>query len=664
MSRPDAQWHESNQALLAAWVVVLREVLRRHARRARGEDDDPTAELDARARAAAAADAMPTPSAIDVLCSSFGLTEFERDVILLCAAPELSGDFSSEFAVAHGDAQRTYATFGLALSALPKAHWSAMAARAPLRKWRMVELAGGESLTSSALRIDERILHFLAGVPDSDARLAGIVTVVSGHAPLPASYEEVSRRIVDIWSATAPGSSWPVVEVSNNDPSETRDVVAHACEMAGLSLCRARGSDIPTAPAERDAFTVLWERESALSHSALLVDLHDEGPEALRAMAACIDDMSCPIVVATREPVAIRTRPVVRVHVEPPDAVERGEWWRSALGPLAVELNGSVDTVVSQFRLGAQDVRAAGADVVGRVASLETDESRSEKLAEALWDACRAQARQRLDDLAERVVPAAGWADLVLADTQRRVLREIAVHVRHRANVYEAWGFARKSTRGLGISALFSGPSGTGKTMAAEVLANDLQLDLFRIDLSQVVSKYIGETEKNLKRVFDAAEGGGSILLFDEADALFGKRSEVKDSHDRYANIEVSYLLQRMEAYRGLAILTTNMKAALDQAFLRRIRFLVQFTFPETPQRAEIWRGVFPEATPTDDLDWEILSRLNVAGGNIRNIAMNAAFLAAADKSPVTMGHVMRATRGEYAKLERPLTDAETRGWR
>jgi SpoVK/Ycf46/Vps4 family AAA+-type ATPase len=243
------------------------------------------------------------------------------------------------------------------------------------------------------------------------------------------------------------------------------------------------------------------------------------------------------------------------------------------------------------------------------------------------------------------------------------MLREIAAHVRQRAKVYERWGFAQKCARGLGISALFSGASGTGKTLAAEVLADELQLDLYRIDLSQVVSKYIGETEKNLRRVFDAAEEGGAILLFDEADALFGKRSEVKDSHDRYANIEVSYLLQRMEAYRGLAILTTNRKDALDPAFLRRIRFIVQFPFPDVAERIEIWRRMFPAQTPVDGLEMAKLANLHVAGGNIRNIALNAAFLAADANEPVRMNHMLRAARTEYAKIEKPLTDAEIGGW-
>ena len=222
---------------------------------------------------------------------------------------------------------------------------------------------------------------------------------------------------------------------------------------------------------------------------------------------------------------------------------------------------------------------------------------------ESLWDACRAQSRVKLDDLAQRIHSTVTWDDLVLPERTMTLLREIPVHVRHRARVYEAWGFAAKSSRGLGISAMFAAPAAPARPWPPKCSPTNCELDLYRIDLSQVVSKYIGETEKNLRRVFDAAEEGGAMLLFDEADALFGKRSEVKDSHDRYANIEVSYLLQRMEAYRGLAILTTNMKSALDPAFMRRIRFVVQFPFPDAAQRAEIWQRVFPEATPTDGLD-------------------------------------------------------------
>ncbi len=257
----------------------------------------------------------------------------------------------------------------------------------------------------------------------------------------------------------------------------------------------------------------------------------------------------------------------------------------------------------------------------------------------------------------------AEWDELVLPQMEKQVLRDAADQLRHRTKVYEKWGFGGKGKRGLGISALFAGGSGTGKTMAAEVLAREMRLDLYRIDLSAVVSKYIGETEKNLGRVFDAAEMGGVILLFDEADAIFGKRSEVKDARDRHANMEVAYLLQRMEAYPGLSILTTNLKNSIDQAFLRRIRFIVQFPFPDANQRAEIWRRVFPKNTPTEGLDARKLARLNVAGGNIRNIALNAAFIAAQAGEVVQMQHILQAAKSEYTKMERPLTDNEVKGW-
>jgi SpoVK/Ycf46/Vps4 family AAA+-type ATPase len=260
-------------------------------------------------------------------------------------------------------------------------------------------------------------------------------------------------------------------------------------------------------------------------------------------------------------------------------------------------------------------------------------------------------------------VPCADWDDLILPEPQKQVLRQLAAQVRHRMKVYETWGFSAKGRRGLGLSALFTGSSGTGKTMAAEVLARDLRLDMYRVDLASVVSKYIGETEKNLQRVFDAAEEGGVLLLFDEADALFGRRGEVRDSIDRYANIEVGYLLQRMEAYQGLAILTTNLKASLDPAFQRRLRFTVNFPFPDAPQREAIWRNVFPKATPTCSLDPKKLSQLNVMGGSIRNIALNAAFIAAGLDKPVEMSDLVEAARLEVPKMERALSEAETRGW-
>jgi hypothetical protein len=345
----------------------------------------------------------------------------------------------------------------------------------------------------------------------------------------------------------------------------------------------------------------------------------------------------------------------MRADTSPPTIAERRELWRRALGDRAGGLGEGLDQLAEQFTLDGASVRA--------VADLSAGPARGAEdgLFGRLWDGARAQARRRLDDLAERVETRVGWDDLVLPPDRLAQLADIAVHVRRAHQVHGRWGWADRGGRGLGVTALFAGASGTGKTMAAEVLSNDLRLDLYRIDLSQVVSKYIGETEKNLRRIFEAAEQSGAVLLFDEADALFGKRSDVKDSHDRYANVEVSYLLQRMEAYRGLAILTTNLKSSLDPAFMRRLRFVVDFPFPDLGMRAEIWRRIFPPGTPVTG-DPARMARLPVAGGTIRTIAVNAAFLAAEAGDPVGVGHLAAAARREYAKLDKPITQAEFGG--
>ena len=259
-----------------------------------------------------------------------------------------------------------------------------------------------------------------------------------------------------------------------------------------------------------------------------------------------------------------------------------------------------------------------------------------------------------MEQLAQRIDSKAGWDQLVLPQQQNALLHQIADQVTQRNRVFDDWGFRKKINRGLGINALFSGDSGTGKTLAAEVIAGELELDLYRIDLSSVVSKYIGETEKNLRKLFDTAEASDAILFFDEADALFGKRSEVKDSHDRYANSETNYLLQRMESYGGLSILATNSRDSLDKAAVRRFRFIVDFPFPEPDQRKEIWSKVFPSRTPVEKgLDYEKLAKLNLTGGSIFNAALNAAFLAAQEDGVVTMPLVLDSAQTEIKKLKR-----------
>ena len=652
-------WYEANQRYLMARLALVRAALEEHAAREReaaGAAARPEESREAAEQALQeAASALPSAAALDHLCSAFGLSPFERDLLLMCAGVELDASFARFVASLRGGNQ--HPTFGLALAALPEAHWSALTPQAPLRRWRLLEVGAGATLTDSPLNVDERTLHYLAGITYLDARLQGIVEEMAAPADLSRSHAQLAERIALFWAGSEEARTRFVVHLGGDERGGKIAVASAACAALGVRLYLLRAENIPAPASEREALARLWEREVALGSCALLVE-EDETKRG-SAIPLFIESVDGMLLISSREPLRPLRRNVLRVDVGKPDAAESQALWLRALGSgAAASLDGQLDHVVSQFSLDSRGMQAAAAQ-----ATSETSAGEGADFAARLWDACRVQARPRLDDLAQRIESESGWEDIVLPAAQLQTLREIAAQVRRRAQVYERWGFAAKGRRGLGISALFAGPSGTGKTLAAEVLANDLRLDLYRIDLSQVVSKYIGETEKNLRRVFDAAEDGGAVLLFDEADALFGKRSEVKDSHDRYANIEISYLLQRMEAYRGLAILTTNMKGVLDTAFLRRLRFVVQFPFPDAAQRALIWRRVFPDATPTEGLDAAKLARLSVAGGNIRNIAIQAAFLAAHAGEPVGMRHLLAAARAEYAKLEKTMADSECRDW-
>jgi hypothetical protein len=649
-------WEDADQADLAQALALLKQRLRRHAGRA----EDPA--LDELWPGQVVPERRPR--AVEALCRAFGLSPFERDLLVLCAGIELDSTVSPLCAAAQGDPSRNYPTFSLALAALSGAHWSALSPAAPLRRWRLIEVVAGPILTLCPLRIDERVLHHLLGVPHMDERLAGMIEPLRSidSDDLAPSHRIIADQLTAAWTTLRDDRSIPLIQLHGPDPSERRVVAAAAAAAVGLRLATISADFIPTAASELDALARLWEREAALGGVVLLVECDDADPShdqpRQRRMNRLVERLAGMVIVSDRERRTISHRQALGLHVPRPTSAEQQIAWRSALGVIAKEDPTGVDAIAAQFNLGLPAIRSAAAQTVARCTA-----GPGESPTRNAWENARSLCRSHLDDLAQRIEPLAGWDDLVLPGPHIEALRRIARHVRNRAMVHHAWGFAAKSARGLGIGSLFAGVSGTGKTMAAEVLAGALHLDLYRIDLAGVVSKYIGETEKNLRRVFDAAEQSGAILLFDEADALFGKRSEVKDSHDRYANIEVSYLLQRMEAYRGLAILTTNLKNALDPAFLRRIRFVIQFPFPDAASRGEIWRRIFPASTPTEGLDHGKLARLNVPGGNIRNIAMNAAFLAADRGEPVRMTHLAEAARIEYGNLERPLTEAEIRDW-
>ena len=611
-------------------------------------------------------DEKSIPYPLDLICKAFGLSAFERNILLLCAGMELDFSIGQLYASFFGDPRRTRPTFSLALAVLEDPHWCALNPSAPLRYWRLVELGPGDTLTSSPLRIDERVLHQMLGVYQLDGRLRSIAEPVVSRYELPLSHQELVKTVTGLLSEHTSASGLPVIQLWGIEAEGKRAIARAVCSQLGLMLYVIHSSAIPKDPVERESLARLWERETILLPTALLVDCDDLDTREIGFSAIqFMERVQGILFVSSRLPLPLFQRNTLRFEIKRPETEEQEELWRRNLGSaVADDLDGQLKVIISQFNLSLEGIRGASAEVLSRHKDESSiDPNMNERTVSLLWEACRRQARPRMDDLAHRIRPVATWDDLVLPPKQLQILHEVAAHVRQRSKVYGEWGFSSKSSSGLGISALFAGDSGTGKTMAAEVLANDLRLDLYRIDLSQVVSKYIGETEKNLRRVFDVAEDGGAILLFDEADALFGKRSEVKDSHDRYANIEISYLLQRIEAYRGLAILTTNMRGALDKAFLRRIRFIVHFPFPSSTEREMIWRRIFPQNTPIKDLEFDKLARLNVAGGNIRNIALYGAFLAAEGGEFVRMEHLRRAAQIEYAKMERPLTESEMGGW-
>lgn len=595
---------------------------------------------------------MNPPAAIDALTAIFELSPFEREILLLLAGTEMDSALAAQCSETAGRSQRNCVTFSLAMVTLQDPHWSALAPASPLRRFRLIEMEPGHGLTLAPLHIDERILHYLAGVNRLDERLESVLL----RKPKPLWVAEEHLRMATETIRQLDGETPPsiVLHLCGEDRAAQENIAALIAHRAGRELFVLRMEDTPAAGAEMDQFLHLWMRESLLLPAFLLLQWEGDSPSAAARQLA--ERLPGPLMIASRDSVRLH-RELERYEVNKPGPPAQKDLWSMALGDSAASLGEVVEEIAEQFRFSAETI----ASICVSVETQEPDDSKP--LAAKLWNACRMHARPRLETMAERIVPSSTWDDLVLPETQLQTLRQLVSQSRRRMTVYETWGFAARSRRGLGISALFSGPSGTGKTLAAEVLANELKLDLYRIDLSAIVSKYIGETEKNLKQVFDAAESGGVLLLFDEADALFGKRAEVKDSHDRYANIEVGYLLQRMESFQGLAILTTNFKSSLDKAFQRRLRFSVDFPFPDAAQREAIWKRVFPIQTPTADLEPERLARLNMSGGNIRNIALNAAFLAAESGKSVSMGDILQATQMEGIKIERPIAEMETRGW-
>jgi hypothetical protein len=599
--------------------------------------------------ATAAADEQ-APALVE-LSDRLGLSPFEQKILLLCAAMELDPAAPGLCALAQRDERRPWPTFALALELFDDPSWEALSPRGPLRDWRLIEITQppGQPLTRSALRADERIVSYIKGLNYLDDRLEPLLTAIPAPQDgLPASQRITATAVLEGWARSGELSRAPVVQLLGQDAAAKLSVAADAAGRLGCQVYRLAAGLLPSQATDLETAARLWSRESLLLPLVLYLDAHAEDAGAPdRAVGRFLANSSGLFLLGTREAWPELMPAASVVDVARPTPAEQHATWLRTLGPGAEQTAGQL---AGQFDF---DVAT-----IGRIARTAAGHDAGEQLTR-LWDASAAICRPRLEALAQRIDGRATWDDLVLPEPELELLHQIADQVRHRADVYNGGGFGERLSRGLGITALFAGPSGTGKTMAAEVLARDLRLSLYRIDLSGVVSKYIGETEKNLRRLFEAAEQGSAVLFFDEADALFGKRSEVKDSHDRYANIEVNYLLQRMESYRGVAVLATNMRSALDQAFLRRLRFVVTFPFPAAAERHIIWSKVFPSRTQTADLDLDRLAELTATGGMIHNIALNAAFLAARDATPVTMPLVLQAARAEFRKLELPVSEGD-----
>jgi AAA+ superfamily predicted ATPase len=609
---------------------------------------------------------------LDDLITAFELSPAEVDAFLISLAPELDPRYERLFAYLQDDVTRKRPAVDLVLNLLTDSFEEKLHLRRLfyddgrlLQSCLLVRFADGgarePTLLAHYLRPASRVVEHLLGHSGVDNRLANVARLSETGAwqaapaiPSPLADEQIGRLL-------QPGSAGrrPLFAFMGGYGAGKRETALRLAQAARQPLLTV---DLAGHAKEDNAWPDLLQlvcRDGRLARATLyltgwdvVIAENDQPPPAI--FQQLLDYPHIVIVAGTAvwQPAGrVETRPVVRAHFNLPDYEERLQVWQALLPDENLDLTG----VANQFHFTPGQIADAAATV--RDLAFCGHEPVSEEL---LFIACRDHSNQKLSTLATKIQPRYRWQDIVLPPDTRQQLQEMVNMVRQRPLVYGQWGFDRKLALGKGLNALFAGESGTGKTMAADIMAGQLGLDLYKIDLSTLVSKYIGETEKNLNRIFTEAATSNAILFFDEADAIFGKRSEVKDSHDRYANIEISYLLQRMEAFDGVVILATNMRSNLDEAFTRRLHFIIEFPFPEAADREIIWRVNFPPETPlAADVDYRLLAqRFRLAGGNIRNIIMAAAFLAAEAGEVVTVAHLLHATRREYQKMGRLIDES------
>jgi hypothetical protein len=617
--------------------------------------DPDTAALAAEIEAEAdEAEANGTDLRLRRLQRSFGLDGFDVELLLIALAPDLDPTFETLYAYLQNDVSRRRASTGLALELCDAVFAAGRNRRrvgpsAPLVVGGLLAVEDTDRpYLTRPLRVPDRVAGHLLGDDTPDPAIEALVSLpVEAEVAGMQSLERTLRLGVRL------------CYLRERTGAAGQSLAATALARAGIPAVAIDLHRLDTAddPKEMASAAV---REARLAGGGLVAGpievVAERGLGAVRAFA----EAACPLVLygsRAWDPAWSREVPFL-LDVPLPSRDERAAMWRSALNGEAQ--TGSEAMLTAQFRLTPEQVHRAAA-AARRQATAE------ERQVDAthLEAGARSQNAAGLERLARRIEPRVGWEHLVLPEAALAQLGELTSRARHRDRVLDAWGMGATSSKGRGITALFAGESGTGKTMSAEVVARDLGLDLYVIDLSTVVDKYIGETEKNLDRIFSEADRVNGVLLFDEADAIFGKRSEVKDSHDRYANVEVAYLLQRMELFDGLAVLTTNLRANVDEAFTRRLDAIVDFPVPEEEDRHRLWeRNLRPELPRTGDIDLDFLARsFKLSGGNIRNIVVAAAYLAAAEDRPVSMADLIRGTEREYRKLGRLCLKAEFGAW-
>ncbi len=634
------------------------------------------------------------------LVHQFGLGSFDQDSLLIALAPEVELRYERLYAYLQDDVTRKRPSVSLMLNLLCDAPEHRLDKRtrfygdAPLLRHGLIALVDDPAvphppLLARYVKVTPRVVEVLLADGDDgglDDRLSSLCRRTVPETDLEELVlAEATRDPLRRLAAYPPDGDRATVVLLSGDRGTSKLQGAQAVcaawqrpllvfdldrliAQADLSSTREeRHFEAMARLAMREAFlsrtAIYWQGDvlSTPSVQARSVELSLYRETLHQAMQEYPVVSFVPLTLDANQPdgTLLSASRLVRIDFCRPSYVLRHALWDQALASYAHSLNGAIADIAGRFRLTEQQIAEAALDAHHRAA--QRPPGAQEITCEDLFASARARTADQMRGQAKKVEARRDWQDLILPDDQIAQLHELCDQMKYRHTVLGEWGFDRKLSMGKGLNALFAGPSGTGKTMAAEVIARDLGLDLFKIDLSTVMSKYVGETEKNLERIFAAAHNSNAILFFDEADALFGKRSEVRDAHDRYANVEISYLLQRMEEYEGLVILTSNLSQNMDDAFVRRMHFTVEFPYPEEEDRRRIWEIAFPAQAPlSPDIDLDLLSeRYRLTGGNIRNVALTAAFLAARDGGIIDMNHLLWATRREYQKMGRLADERE-----